>query len=133
VRVQRIFPFRTLIMSVQCLHIIQTHYPERLGRAHIINAPFWITAFYTLVSPFVDPTTRAKLCWNPQPVREGFVAADQLVSGWPEGKREFEYKHDQYWPELVQICKERRQKWLERWRELGGTVGTREWDYKQEA
>lgn len=44
---------------------------------------------------------------------------------------DFEYHHDKYWNELIRITEERRERWKERWRELGSLVGTREWKYKQ--
>lgn len=42
----------------------------------------------------------------------------------------FEYQHEKYWNELIKITEERRERWKERWRELGSLIGTREWKYK---
>jgi hypothetical protein len=39
----------------QVLGIIQDHYPERLGRALILNIPWLLKAFFSLITPFIDP------------------------------------------------------------------------------
>jgi len=41
--------------------ILQDHYPERLGSAFIINAPFMFEVFWKMISPFVDDVTKAKV------------------------------------------------------------------------
>ncbi|KAI9788427.1 MAG: hypothetical protein M1833_003008, partial [Piccolia ochrophora] len=48
----------------QVLNILQTHYPERLGRALVINLPWFINGFFKLITPFIDPMTREKLKFN---------------------------------------------------------------------
>lgn len=87
-------------------------------------------AFLNLIFPFVDPVTREKVKFNPKVVEEGIMEPDQFMTEWG-GSVEFEYKHEEYWKELVRLCETRRQMWLQRWRGLGGTVGINEWDYKQ--
>lgn len=47
------------------------------------------------------------------------------------GTLDFEYQHEKYWKELIKMTEERRERWKKRWRELGSSVGTREWKYKQ--
>ncbi|KAI9503291.1 CRAL-TRIO domain-containing protein, partial [Coemansia spiralis] len=48
------------------LEILGNHYPERLGRAVIFMPPKFFVAFYGLVSPFIDPVTKAKVAFvNP--------------------------------------------------------------------
>ena len=42
------------------LHILQSHYPERLGRAIVVNLPYLLEFFYRGISPFLDPITREK-------------------------------------------------------------------------
>ncbi|TDL19891.1 CRAL/TRIO domain-containing protein [Rickenella mellea] len=55
----------TIATARTMLHIIQSHYPERLGLAVVINVPFLINAFFKLILPFVDPITRNKIKFNP--------------------------------------------------------------------
>lgn len=112
------------------LNIIQNHYPERLGRALIINVPFIINAFFKIIMPFVDPVTRAKVKFNPDVVGEGLFTKNNLMTQWWGGDREFEWDHEQYWPTLVKMCKERKEHQMARWSELGAKVGLEEWHIK---
>ncbi|KIY42857.1 CRAL/TRIO domain-containing protein [Fistulina hepatica ATCC 64428] len=114
----------------QMLHILQEHYPERLGRALVINVPFLLHAFIKLMMPFVDPITREKIRFNPDVIKEGIFAKNELMSGAWGGACDFEYVHEEYWPALVRLCEERSSSWRARWKALGGTVGIREYDYK---
>ncbi|KAI0822555.1 CRAL/TRIO domain-containing protein [Trametes gibbosa] len=111
------------------LNILQTHYPERLGRAFVVNVPFLINAFFKLITPFIDPLTRPKLRFNPDCLAEGLFAPDQLISEW-SGSAHVEYVHERYWDPLVRMCAERREKEWEQWRLRGAKVGVREWDIK---
>ena len=111
------------------LDILQSHYPERLGRALIINIPTLINLFFKVIMPFVDPITREKVHFNPKVLQEGFFQADQLKKQFG-GDREFEYVHEKYWPELLRMSGQRKTMWMEKWRELGGRVGLKEWDFK---
>ncbi|OMJ10373.1 CRAL-TRIO domain-containing protein [Smittium culicis] len=43
------------------LEVLQSHYPETLGRGIIINAPSIFFYGYKLISPFIDPVTKRKL------------------------------------------------------------------------
>jgi hypothetical protein len=47
--------------SKTTLHILQAHYPERVARIYCFHAPFVFKAFWALIKPFVDPTTKAKI------------------------------------------------------------------------
>ncbi|KAH7911527.1 CRAL TRIO domain-containing protein [Hygrophoropsis aurantiaca] len=131
------------------LNILQTHYPERLGLALILNVPWMLQAFYKLITPFIDPVTRAKMRFNPVTTEDGMFstaagasgtdeekAAErifeprQLVKQWWGGAMEYEYDHEKYWPKLVELCDKRRNGMMEAWRKLGGKVGLKEWDMK---
>ncbi|KAG5645927.1 hypothetical protein DXG03_004716 [Asterophora parasitica] len=112
------------------LNILQDHYPERLGAALILNVPFLLNAFYKLINPFIDPVSREKMKFNPEPVKDGLFTGDMLMSEWWGGDQNFEYIHEKYWPALVGSCEARRASWLEKWRALGGKVGLKEWEYK---
>ncbi|KAJ3530524.1 hypothetical protein NM688_g7694 [Phlebia brevispora] len=111
------------------LHILQTHYPERLGRAIIINVPWMLNAFYKLITPLIDPVTREKMRFNPKVVQDGLFVADNV---WTEfgGDVHFEYDHAKYWPDFIETTTKRREEMQERWRTLGARVGLREWDIK---
>ncbi|KAH9944856.1 CRAL-TRIO domain-containing protein [Amylocystis lapponica] len=119
----------SLAQSRATLNILQNHYPERLGRALIAHLPFFINAFFKMVMPFVDPVSRAKMRFNPAPVKEGLFVPEQLVSEWG-GDCRFEYEHERYWPALVRMCTERKEQMKTAWREQGAKVGLREWDVK---
>jgi len=119
-------------MARAFLNTFQDHYPERMGLALLIHIPFYINVFLKIVRPFVDPTTREKIKLNPLVAEDGLVARDQLVKdGWG-GDIDFEYEHEQFFPTLVKMSCERKECWMAKWKKLGGTVGTKEWDYKRD-
>ncbi|KAI1464618.1 CRAL/TRIO domain-containing protein [Daldinia caldariorum] len=110
----------------EVLHILQTHYPERLGRAMIINIPWVVNGFFKLITPFIDPLTREKLKFNEDMTQ--YVPKEQLWSEFPGGELQFEYNHDIYWPALQRLCAEKRAKQLQRWEAGGKQIGEKE-DY----
>ncbi|KAH8811929.1 putative CRAL-TRIO domain-containing protein C23B6.04c [Xylogone sp. PMI_703] len=107
----------------EVLHILQTHYPERMGRALIINVPWVVWGFFKLITPFIDPITKEKLHFN-EDMRK-HVPPQQL---WTEfqGELEFEYEHDVYWPALLKLTAERRAQRWERWVNAGKQYGESE-------
>ena len=44
--------------------------------------------------------------------------------------RQFVYNHDEYWPTLLQVAMDKRNRQKATWKALGGTVGISEYDYK---
>ncbi|TXT09230.1 hypothetical protein VHUM_02704 [Vanrija humicola] len=84
-------------MSRTVLSIMANHYVERLGRGIIVNAPWFFGAFYSAISPFIDPVSRDKVRFNP--VLDELIAADQLESDYG-GQVNFKYDHAVYWKEL---------------------------------
>jgi hypothetical protein len=53
-----------------------------------------------------------------------------VMSEWSDEGCKFEYKHKTYWPALIEMCDGIKKQQMEKWRELGGTVGLKEWDMK---
>ncbi|KAF9326438.1 hypothetical protein BG006_010139 [Podila minutissima] len=45
----------------EIINVLGSHYPERLGKAYIIHAPWFFFPFYKLISPFMDPVTKSKV------------------------------------------------------------------------
>jgi hypothetical protein len=113
------------------LNILQDHYPERMGVALIINVPFLVNAFFRLIMPFVDPVTREKVKFNPKVIEDGFVAKESLMEEWWGGDNDFEYVHEKFFPALVKMTSERNERWMAKWKDLGGGIGVKEWDYKR--
>ncbi|EEP80183.1 conserved hypothetical protein [Uncinocarpus reesii 1704] len=110
----------TLSQGRQALHILQNHYPERLGRALVINMPLVILGFMKLITPFIDPQTREKLKFN-EDLRQ-HVPPTQLLQA-VGGDVEFEYDHSTYWPALNALAAQRREEYRERWVKGGGLLG----------
>ncbi|KAI2641908.1 CRAL/TRIO domain-containing protein [Hypomontagnella submonticulosa] len=110
----------------EVLHILQTHYPERLGRAMIINVPFLVWGFFKLITPFIDPLTREKLKFNEDMTQ--YVPKEQLWAEFPGGELQFEYDHDVYWPALQRLYTEKRAERVRRWEAGGKQIGEKE-DY----
>ncbi|KAI1328770.1 cral trio domain-containing protein [Xylariaceae sp. FL0255] len=110
----------------EVLNILQMHYPERLGRALIINVPWVVWGFFKLITPFIDPVTKEKIKFNEDMTQ--FVPREQLVTEFPGGQMLFDYDHSVFWPALQKICGERRAAKQERWEAGGKQIGELE-DY----
>ena len=46
---------------METLHIMQEHYPERLGLAVCYDPPSVFSVFWKLISPFIDVKTKSKI------------------------------------------------------------------------
>ncbi|OJD22567.1 hypothetical protein ACJ73_06081 [Blastomyces percursus] len=113
----------TIGQGRQVLSILQNHYPERLGRALVVNIPFLIHGFFKIITPFIDPLTRTKLKFN-EDLRK-HVPPTQLLKSL-NGEVEFEYDHSTYWPALNKLCEQRRKEYHERWVQGGKVIGEHE-------
>ncbi|KAG9248909.1 CRAL-TRIO domain-containing protein [Calycina marina] len=111
----------------EILNILQIHYPERLGRALIINMPWIVNGFFKLISPFIDPMTREKLKFGGD--MRSHVPPEQLWNEF-QGDLVFEYDHSLYWPALQKMCEERRLAKQERWVKAGKIIGESEFYLK---
>ncbi|AWU75270.1 hypothetical protein CAS74_003612 [Pichia kudriavzevii] len=116
-----------LSVGREVLHILQTHYPERLGKALLTNIPFLGRAFLKLIYPFIDPLTKEKLVFDAE--FKKFVHAEQLDKDF-EGLVDFEYNHELYWPALLEITQKRRAAYFERFHKFGAVVGLSEIDLR---
>jgi hypothetical protein len=107
----------------EALGMLQNHNPERLGRALISELPWYVSTFFKLISPFIDPVTRDKMKFNEN--LKQYVPAEQL---WDQrgGDLKFEYDHSVYWPAWIEECKKRRAAYIERWEKGGKLLGEHE-------
>ncbi|KAF2863197.1 CRAL/TRIO domain-containing protein [Piedraia hortae CBS 480.64] len=103
------------------LNILQTHSPERLGCALISELPWYVSTFFKLISPFIDPVTREKMHFNEDLAK--FVPVHQLWDKQPGGALKFEYDHPIYWKALNDECKSRKEAYTQRWVAGGKQVG----------
>ncbi|KAH8722412.1 CRAL-TRIO domain-containing protein [Phaeosphaeriaceae sp. PMI808] len=110
-------------IAKQVLDILQSHYPERLGRALLTHLPWYVTAFLKLISPFIDPVTKSKIKYN-EPLAD-HIPASQLMAA-VGGEIDFEYDHSIYWPALDQMAAERKHQRRERWEKAGKLIGESE-------
>ncbi|OAA45366.1 CRAL/TRIO domain protein [Cordyceps fumosorosea ARSEF 2679] len=110
----------------EVIHILQHHYPERLGKALIINVPWIVWGFFKIITPFLDPVTSEKLKFNEN--MKQYVPAEQLWSEDWSGQMDFEYDHDTYWPAINTLCQQRREAKMARWVAAGRLIGESE-DY----
>lgn len=118
----------SISMGREVLHILQTHYPERLGKALLTNIPMLANIFLKMIHPFIDPMTREKLVFS-QPF-PNYVPKQQLDVDFG-GEVEFEYNHEDYWPKLTKLAAERRKTYEANFKTLGGTVGLSEADLRK--
>lgn len=111
----------------QVLHILQTHYPERLGKALLTNIPWLGWTFLKIIQPFIDPLTREKLVFD-QPF-PNYVPTDQLDKDFG-GNVNFEYDHTKYWNEMIKIADEKNKNYQENFERLGSKIGLSEVDLR---
>lgn len=111
----------------QVLHILQTHYPERLGKALLTNIPFLGWSFLKLIHPFIDPLTREKLVFD-QPF-PNYVPNEQLDNDFG-GDVNFKYDHEKYWPVMEKMADEKKHRYIERFEFFGSKIGLSEVDLR---
>lgn len=111
----------------QVLHILQSHYPERLGKALLTNIPLLGRGFLNIIHPFIDPLTREKLVFD-QPF-PNYVPTEQLDKDFG-GEVNFDYVHDKYWGEMIRISDEKKQKYVKRFEKFGSQIGLSEVDLR---
>jgi hypothetical protein len=71
-------------VSKNSSEILQNHYPERLGLAFVVNAPWYMYYLYKAVSIFMSASTKSKIRWVNGSTEElgkqlmEFISEDQL-------------------------------------------------------
>lgn len=121
--------FPSLSISKQVLHILQNHYPERLGKGLFTNIPWIGYTFFKVVGPFIDPYTRLKTIYD-QPF-ENFVPKEQLDKEF-NGLMDFEYIHDVYWKEMNLMAEKKHSIYTANFHRLGAEIGLSEYDLRRE-
>src|SRR5271154_371123 len=89
--------------------------------------PTFVWLFFKLITPFIDPNTREKLKFN-ENLRE-YVPPEQLYELFG-GECVFEYEHQVFWPAYLKLTNERREKYIAKFKEMGGEIGLSEWDVR---
>ncbi|KAL4867541.1 hypothetical protein BDV12DRAFT_171120 [Aspergillus spectabilis] len=110
----------TIGQARDTVHFLQNHYPERLGRALVINMPFIIMGFFKIVTPFLDPVTREKLKFNED--LNNHIPTSQLMKS-VGGQVDFKYDHSAYWPALNKLAEIKQKEHKERWIQGGKRIG----------
>jgi CRAL/TRIO domain len=85
--------------------------------------PWYVTTFFKLISPFIDPVTKTKMKFN-EPL-QNHVPPEQLMKDYG-GNVDFEYDHATYWPALASLCEKRRNDYRSRWEKAGKKIGEHE-------
>ncbi|PVF96100.1 CRAL/TRIO domain-containing protein [Serendipita vermifera] len=87
----------SISVAAKVLTILQNHYPERLGRAIVVNLPFILQFFYKGISPFLDPVTKEKMRFNPD-LKE--LVPDDHLDVQFGGSYNYEFEPTVYWDTL---------------------------------
>ncbi|KAI9487364.1 MAG: CRAL-TRIO domain-containing protein [Benjaminiella poitrasii] len=93
------------------LDILGNHYPERLGIAFLVNAPWFFFTTFKLIAPFMDPVTRNKIKFiNPDDTKQNtntdqinmkdYIPLEQMEVSLG-GHYNFEFDIDTYWNDLL--------------------------------
>lgn len=93
-------------IGIEVMNLLQTHYPERLGKAFLFNIHWIAKGCLRLITPFMDPKTRGKIIYDVENI-EDFIAREELDKNYG-GLILFEYDHEEYWPALKDIIARKR-------------------------
>lgn len=78
----------SLKVTKETAHVLQDHYPERLGVAILYNPPKFFEPFFSVVKPFLEPKTYNKVKFvhsddlNSKKIMEDLFDMDQLESAF---------------------------------------------------
>eukprot|EP00761_Pharyngomonas_kirbyi_P014041 gb/GECH01014071.1/.p1 GENE.gb/GECH01014071.1/~~gb/GECH01014071.1/.p1 ORF type:complete len:280 (+),score=67.04 gb/GECH01014071.1/:1-840(+) len=103
-------------VAKETLNILSNHYPETLGNAILLDAPWLFNVFFKTISPFINPVTRSKVIFNSDKnKREFFKQFFDDMSMLPKeygGDLDFEYDPDQYWRQEQEIWRKHYGDWI---------------------
>lgn len=111
-----------------------TDYPERLGKARVINLPWVIKGFFKLITPFIDPVTKEKLSFEQDCSKSVDSSHLEKAFGGEADLHKDAYVHEEYWTGprgVVTLALERQRRMMDKFRQLGGCVGLAEQDLKE--
>lgn len=86
----------------EVIYILQNHYVERLGKGVVVNVPFYLNAFFSMIKPLLDPKTKSKVAFNPS--LEKLIPKSQLDSEFIGGDYHYIYDSNVYLPALCHFC-----------------------------
>lgn len=89
--------------------------------------PWFVTGFYKLITPFIDPVTKQKMVFN-EPLKN-YVPSAQLLESYG-GDVKFEYDHSIFYPALNDMCEQRMRDYTARWEARGKKIGDDEYVLK---
>ncbi|KAI8810934.1 CRAL-TRIO domain-containing protein [Cladochytrium replicatum] len=114
-----------LSVTRRFLQTLGDHYPERFGLGALVNPSWFISGFFQLISPFMDPVTKSKIKItdvrhnqrikrdesNVTPTADGLGAWVNLYDHFDArdldsmfgGDLNFEHKHEVYWKAISAI------------------------------
>jgi hypothetical protein len=85
-----------------------------------------------VLNPSLKPSSAsAEGAWPPSSLAE-VIPPNQLLTQYG-GAKDLEWSdevHRGYWSALVGVCQERRERYREKWRAMGGGVGRSEFEFK---
>lgn len=106
---------------------LSTHLPYLIHSAHLAHTPFLVRPIVSLLTPLINPEARDKLDVKGV-VPPHKVDRSMLVKEW--GGRNEPRWEDGYWDAMCDEARQKRESSFERWKALGGKVGTSEWDFR---
>jgi hypothetical protein len=70
-------------MSVEVLHVLQDHYPERLGGAFLFHTPWVWGMFWRMITPFMNEVTKSKVKMFGKEIHHlaEYIDQENLLSG----------------------------------------------------
>lgn len=115
-----IFNAPPMSQAKEVLHILMNQYPERLGNAFMVDAPFLFNALWSMVKPFLPQATRDKIHFVSRRGKHGArgtmdaalaaVFDDEQLEEEYGGLLPSTYDHSVYWSEEMAIWEQHHKK-----------------------